>query len=109
MTSLVCSVARDHSLLVGRDTVGGDESELDACSRTALLVGNRSHTYVDMRMNQSDRFLLCILCGTSDADIPFEGLCQMLRRLGFHARIRGSHHIFTKERIGRSRTYGRSA
>jgi len=50
-------------------------------------------------MNQSDRLLLRILGGTSDANIPFEGLCQLLRPLGFDARIRGSHHIFTKEGI----------
>jgi hypothetical protein len=47
-------------------------------------------------MSQSDRLLLRILRGTSDANIPFEGLCQLLRRLGFDERIRGSHHIFTK-------------
>jgi hypothetical protein len=47
-------------------------------------------------MSQSDRLLLRILRGTSDANIPFEGLCQLLRRLGFDKRIRGSHHIFTK-------------
>jgi HicA toxin of bacterial toxin-antitoxin, len=50
-------------------------------------------------MSQSDRFLLRILRGTSDANIPFEGLCQLLRRLGFDERIRGSHHIFTKEGV----------
>ena len=42
-------------------------------------------------MSQSDRLLLRILRGTSDANIPFEGLCQLLRRLGFDERIRGSH------------------
>ena len=99
MTGQVCSIAREHSLLGGRGTVGGDESQLYACSRTALLVGNRPHTYVDIRMNQSGRLLLRILGGTSDADIPFEGLCQLLRRLGFNERIRGSHHIFIKEGI----------
>jgi len=26
-------------------------------------------------------------------------MCQLLRRLGFEERIRGSHHIFTKEGI----------
>jgi hypothetical protein len=26
-------------------------------------------------------------------------LCQLLRRLGFDERIRGSHHIFTKEGV----------
>jgi hypothetical protein len=50
-------------------------------------------------MSQSDRLLLRILRGTSDANIPFEGLCQLLRRLGFDERIRGSHHIFTKEDV----------
>ena len=37
--------------------------------------------------------------GTSDANISFTGLCQLLRHLGFEERIRGSHHIFTKEGI----------
>jgi hypothetical protein len=50
-------------------------------------------------MSQADRLLLRILRGTSDADIPFEGLCQLLRRLGFDERIRGSHHIFAKEGV----------
>jgi hypothetical protein len=50
-------------------------------------------------MSQSDRLLLRILRGTSDANIPFEGLCQLLRRLGFDERIRGSHHIFTTEGV----------
>jgi HicA toxin of bacterial toxin-antitoxin, len=50
-------------------------------------------------MSQSDRLLLRILRGTSDANIPFEGLCQLLRRLGFDERLRGSHHIFTKEGV----------
>ena len=50
-------------------------------------------------MSPSDRLLLRILRGTSDANIPFEGLCQLLRRLGFDERIRGSHHIFTKEGV----------
>jgi predicted RNA binding protein YcfA (HicA-like mRNA interferase family) len=50
-------------------------------------------------MSQADRLLLRILRGTSDANIPFEGLCQLLRRLGFDERIRGSHHIFTKEGV----------
>jgi hypothetical protein len=50
-------------------------------------------------MSRSDRLLLRVLRGTSDANIPFEGLCQLLRRLGFEERIRGSHHIFTKEGV----------
>ena len=48
-------------------------------------------------MGEQDRLLLRILRGTSDANIPFDGLCHLLQRLGFAERIRGSHHIFTKE------------
>ncbi len=47
-------------------------------------------------VGEQNRLLLRILRGTSDANIPFEGLCHLLRRLGFAERIRGSHHIFTK-------------
>ena len=35
-----------------------------------------------------------VLRGTSDANIRFASLCNLLRRLGFQERIRGSHHIF---------------
>ncbi|TBR61969.1 toxin HicA [Westiellopsis prolifica IICB1] len=31
--------------------------------------------------------------------MPFEQLCQLLSRLGFDERIRGSHHIYTREGI----------
>jgi hypothetical protein len=50
-------------------------------------------------MRSSNSLLLRILRGTSDANIPFEGLCQLLWRLGFDERIRGSHHIFTREGV----------
>ncbi len=50
-------------------------------------------------MSKYNRLLLQILRGTSDANISFEELCQLLRRLGFDERIRGSHHIFTKEGV----------
>jgi len=43
-----------------------------------------------------DDLLARILRGTSDANIPFNDLRQLLRRLGFEERIRGSHHIFRK-------------
>ena len=38
-----------------------------------------------------------ILEGRSDANIRFSDLCALLRRLGFDERIRGSHHIFTRD------------
>ncbi|GCL40501.1 type II toxin-antitoxin system HicA family toxin [Anabaena sp. FACHB-1250] len=37
--------------------------------------------------------------GASDENISFEQLCQLLIRLGFDERIRGSHHIFTKQGV----------
>ena len=50
-------------------------------------------------MSWQDKLLVKILLGTSDANIPFEPLCQLLCALGFDERIRGSHHIFSKEGI----------
>jgi predicted RNA binding protein YcfA (HicA-like mRNA interferase family) len=46
-----------------------------------------------------DKLLTKILRGASDANIPFEELCQLLCKLGFDKRIRGSHHIFTQDGI----------
>ena len=40
-----------------------------------------------------------ILLGRSDANVPFDGLCSLLKRLGFDERIRGDHHIFTRENV----------
>ena len=37
-----------------------------------------------------------ILAGGSDANLEFSALCQLLLRLGFEERTKGSHHIFTR-------------
>ena len=50
-------------------------------------------------MRRPNELLERILRGTSDANIPFVGICQLLRKLGFEERIRGSHHIFTKQGV----------
>ncbi len=50
-------------------------------------------------MARQDKLLDKILRGTSDANIPFADLCQLVRRLGFAERVRGSHHIFTRTEI----------
>ena len=50
-------------------------------------------------LTRRDKTLGRILRGTSDANIPFAELCRLLYRLGFDERIRGSHHIFTKEDV----------
>jgi predicted RNA binding protein YcfA (HicA-like mRNA interferase family) len=40
-----------------------------------------------------------ILSGASDGNVTFSELCTLLERLGFKERIRGSHHIFTRQDI----------
>jgi hypothetical protein len=40
-----------------------------------------------------------VLRGSSDASIRFDDLRALLRRLGFAERIKGSHHIFTREGV----------
>lgn len=50
-------------------------------------------------MPRRDRLLIRILRGTSDTNIPFAGVCRVLHRLGFEERIRGSHHIFSKDGV----------
>jgi hypothetical protein len=50
-------------------------------------------------VSRHDQLLAKILWGASDNNIPFKGLCSLLRHLGFAERIRGSHHIFTKDGV----------
>ena len=50
-------------------------------------------------MTRPDKLLERVLRGTSDANIPFEGLCLLLSQLGFEERVRGSHHVFTKSGV----------
>jgi predicted RNA binding protein YcfA (HicA-like mRNA interferase family) len=40
-----------------------------------------------------------VLGGSSDANVGFEEMRRLLLGLGFQERIRGSHHIFTKDGI----------
>jgi hypothetical protein len=42
---------------------------------------------------------LRILRGGSDANIGFDDLRHLLRRLGFAERIRGDHYLFTKDGV----------
>jgi hypothetical protein len=50
-------------------------------------------------MSRHEKLLLQILRGTSDANIPFNGLRALLVWLGFTERIRGGHHIFSREGV----------
>jgi len=50
-------------------------------------------------MNPYNKVLAKILSGVSDTNISFTEICQLLGKLGFDERIRGSHHIFTKDGV----------
>jgi predicted RNA binding protein YcfA (HicA-like mRNA interferase family) len=49
--------------------------------------------------NTPQPVLLRVLQGSSDANIRFSDLRTLLLRLGFEERIKGSHHIFTREAV----------
>lgn len=40
-----------------------------------------------------------VLRGVSDANIRFDELRRVLKRLGFEERIRGDHHIFSRDGV----------
>ncbi len=50
-------------------------------------------------MTKFDKTLEKVLRGVSDANIEFDDLRQLLNGLGFQERIRGSHHIYTKDGV----------
>ena len=50
-------------------------------------------------MPRPNRVLTRVLSGTADQNIRFDELRQILMSLGFQERIRGSHHIFTRENV----------
>ena len=46
-----------------------------------------------------EKVIIRILEGTSDLNIAFSDLCGCLMHLGFEERVRGDHHIFSKDGI----------
>jgi predicted RNA binding protein YcfA (HicA-like mRNA interferase family) len=50
-------------------------------------------------MSKIQKSLLKILIGTSDQNIDFDELVNVLEYLEFSLRIKGSHHIFYREDI----------
>ena len=50
-------------------------------------------------MPSVDKLLDQILRGNSDANIPFSGMCRLLSKLDFDERVKGSHHIFSREGV----------
>jgi len=50
-------------------------------------------------MSKYEHVLAQVLGGACDGNIAFHDLCQLLVRIGFEERIRGDHHIFSREGI----------
>lgn len=50
-------------------------------------------------MTRFEKLLTRILRGTSDRNISFDDLRLVLFQLGFEERVRGDHHIFTKDSV----------
>jgi predicted RNA binding protein YcfA (HicA-like mRNA interferase family) len=50
-------------------------------------------------MSQQQKIIEKLLSGKSDADFDFSELTGLLFSLGFKERIKGSHHIYTKQGV----------
>jgi hypothetical protein len=64
----------------------------------AVLDDEHYVLYAQLMVSRS-KLLARVLRGTSDANIPFDALCALLRDLGFGERVKGSHYIFTREGV----------
>jgi hypothetical protein len=50
-------------------------------------------------MSKVAKILDRVLRGTSDANIRFDDLCALMLHLGFVERVRGDHHIYTRDGV----------
>ncbi len=50
-------------------------------------------------MGKYETLLKKILSNTADANIKFEDLCNLLKKVGFDMRVKGSHHIFRRKDV----------
>ena len=50
-------------------------------------------------MGKIDKLRERILSGTSDTNIDFKPLCGLLAKLNFEERVKGDHHIFTRDDV----------
>jgi len=50
-------------------------------------------------MGKHEKLRQKILLGESDANISFDGLCGLLKRMGFECRVKGSHHVFSRDGV----------
>jgi predicted RNA binding protein YcfA (HicA-like mRNA interferase family) len=50
-------------------------------------------------MGKLEKILAQVLRGGSDQNIAFDDLVALLASLGFEKRIKGSHHVFSKDGV----------
>lgn len=50
-------------------------------------------------MSKFDKLILKLLMANSDKNFEFNDLVKILMNVSFDVRIKGSHHIFTKEGV----------
>ncbi len=50
-------------------------------------------------MTRPDKVLQAVLSARSDQNIRFGDLCRLVLALGFDERIKGDHHIYTREGV----------
>ena len=50
-------------------------------------------------MSKYEKLLIQILKGDSDSNVSFDELCNLVKKLGFEERIKGSHHVFRKQGV----------
>jgi len=50
-------------------------------------------------MSKYEKLYEHILMRRSDVNVPFDGLCAILKRIGFAERIKGDHYIFTMDSV----------
>ena len=50
-------------------------------------------------MTKTEKLLLKILSGNNDKNIQFSDVCSILERFNFESRIKGSHHIYSRNDI----------
>ena len=50
-------------------------------------------------MGSAEKTLEAVLRGTSDANIGFDELRNLLLRMGFQERTKGSHHMFRRSSV----------
>jgi len=50
-------------------------------------------------LGKYEKVQIAVLSGRSDANIAFADLLSLLDKLGFTLRVKGDHHILTKDRV----------